>query len=167
MHRSVQLQGATATRTALQKKITFSLLNGGKRSASKKLLSNRVNTRVITQSGKPSLIPNQSKIVQKVNGFSSGLCFVLFLLMKEEHQVFIARTMYLLKSFSCQINIRYHWTRKLAPLTVVSLFPISLVFMEHCSNTYLDLPKQTLQFLHLLCTSKQGRNKSNEYAINI
>ena len=29
--------------------------------------------------------------------------------------------MYLLQSFSCQINIQFHWTRKLAPLTVVFL----------------------------------------------
>ena len=29
--------------------------------------------------------------------------------------------MYLLKSFSCQINIQFHCTRKLAPLTVVFL----------------------------------------------
>ena len=29
--------------------------------------------------------------------------------------------MYLLRSFSCQINMQFHWTRKLAPLTVVFL----------------------------------------------
>ena len=34
--------------------------------------------------------------------------------------------------------------KKLTLLTVVSLFPISIVFMQHCSNTYLDLPKWTL-----------------------
>ena len=28
-------------------------------------------------------------------------------------QVFIESAMYLLKSFSCQINIQFHWTRKL------------------------------------------------------
>ena len=66
--------------------------------------------------------------------------YVSFLLMKEEHQVFIARTVYLLKSFSCQTNIQFHWTGKLDLLTVLFL-PISLVFMQHCSNTYLDLPK--------------------------
>ena len=47
--------------------------------------------------------------------------YVSFLLMKEEHQVFIGRTMYLWKSFSFQINNQFHWTRKLALSTVVFL----------------------------------------------
>ena len=47
--------------------------------------------------------------------------YVSFLLMKEEHQAFIARAMYFLKSFSCQMNIQFHCTRKLALLTVVFL----------------------------------------------
>ena len=29
--------------------------------------------------------------------------------------------MYLLKSFSCEINIQFHWSRKLVPLTFVLL----------------------------------------------
>ena len=35
--------------------------------------------------------------------------------------MFIAKTIYFLKSFSCHINIQFCWTRKLAPLTVVFL----------------------------------------------
>ena len=36
--------------------------------------------------------------------------------------------MYLLKSFSCQINIHFDWTRKLASLTVVFLVSYQLRF---------------------------------------
>ena len=48
--------------------------------------------------------------------------------------------MYLLKSFSCQIYIQFHWTRKLAPLTVVFLVSCQPRFHAALFK-YLDLPK--------------------------
>ena len=54
--------------------------------------------------------------------------FVSFLLMKAMHQVFIQSTMYLLKSFSRQINIEFLWTRELAHLIVVFLVSYQLRF---------------------------------------
>ena len=42
-------------------------------------------------------------------------------LSRAHHQVFIESAKYLLKFFSCQVNIQFHWTRKLTPLTVVFL----------------------------------------------
>ena len=44
-----------------------------------------------------------------------------FCLSGAHDQVFIEGAMYLLKSFSCQVNIQFYWTRKLTPLTVVFL----------------------------------------------
>ena len=53
--------------------------------------------------------------------------FVPFLVLTEEQ-----------KNFHCEDNV---FLEILALCLLSSLFPISLVFIQHCSNTYLDLPK--------------------------
>ena len=68
---------------------------------------------------------------------------------------FIKSAMCLLKSFSCQINF-VSLDQKISPFDCFSPVSISLVFMQHCSDTYLD---STLTFVLLKQAETKVMNK--------
>ena len=71
--------------------------------------------------------------------------------------------MYLLKSFSCQINILLHWTRILAPLTVIPCFLLAsfhaALFKYIFRSTKVDFVVFTMTFVLLKQAETKVMNK--------